>query len=114
MYGSHIFNKNQEIKCIKTTFYDDFQVIDQHNNKGVVMTGKVQTVVIKDHPNEEHLSFIIFPNKDVTYQIFRFTIVSVQNGTGSGGEEMVNWGFYSREKLTIEEAEKILGEKDKL
>ena len=111
MYGSHIFNGNREIKCIKTTFYDDFQVIDQHKNRGVVMLGDYQGIIIKKTPNEGHFSIIVFPIKQVTYGTFRFNIISIQNGTN---HEMVNWGFYTKEKISIEKAEDILGQKDKV
>ena len=77
MYGSHVFNGNREIKCIKTTFYDDFQVIDQHKNKGVVLLGDYQGIIIKKTPNAGYFSIIIFHTKQVTFGTFRFHIVSI-------------------------------------
>ena len=109
MYASEIFNGNQEIHQVKTTFYGDYQVIDQYNNEGKLFIGENQSIIIKKTPNEKNFSFILFPNKQVFYQTFRFAIVSIQNGTY--GEEMFNWGFYSKDELSIEEAKKILGNK---
>lgn len=110
MYGSHVFNGDREIKCIKTTFHDDFQVIDQHKNKGVVLLGDSQGIILKK-TNAGHFSIIVFPTKQVTYGTFRFNIISIQNGTD---HEMANWGFYSKMKLSIKEAKEILGKKDKV
>jgi len=112
MYASEVFNGDQKIHQVKTTFYGDYQVIDQHDNEGKLFMGENQSIILKKTPNEKNFSFILFPNKQVSYQTFRFAIISIQNGTY--GEEMFNWGFYSREKLSIREAQEVLGEKKKI
>ena len=47
----------------------------------------------------------------MSFEHFRFTIVSNQNGTVN---EMVNFGFYSRKKYSPQEAKDILGDMEKV
>jgi len=112
LYSSEVFNKDQYIHQVKTTFYGDYQVIDEFDNEGKLFMGENQSLIIKKTPNEKNFSIIVFNHTHVTYKTFRFTIFSIQNGTGSGGEEMINWGFYTKNRVSLQEVENILGKKD--
>ena len=114
LYSSEVFNKNQYIHQVKTTFYGDYQVIDEYGNQGKLFMGENQSIIIKKTPNEKNFSLIVFNHTNVTYSTFRFAIFSIQNGTGSGGEEMINWGFYTKNKVSLPEAENILGKKERV
>ena len=114
LYSSEVFNKNQYIHQVKTTFYGDYQVIDEYDNQGKLFMGENQSIIIKKTPNEKNFSLIVFNHTHVTYGTFRFAIFSIQNGTGSGGEEMINWGFYTKNRVSLQEAESILGKKEQV
>ena len=60
--------------------------------------------------DNDDLTVIRFPNRQVPSQNFRFVIISNQNNTT---HEMVNLGFYSRKKHTPQEAKRILGDINK-
>ena len=87
-------------------------MIDEFDNEGKLFMGENQSLIIKKTPNEKNFSIIVFNHTHVTYKTFRFTIFSIQNGTGSGGEEMINWGFYTKNRVSLQEVENILGKKD--
>ena len=112
MYASVPFNGDQDIHQIKTDFYGDYEVIDEYKNAGKVFMGDNQSIIVKKTPNEKNFSLIVISNKQVAYQIFRFAIISIQNGTDAS--EMFNWGFYTKEPLSKEEAREVLDDKKKI
>jgi len=70
--------------------------------------GKNESLIIKESYDNNDLTIIRFPNRQIPSQHFRFVIVSNQNNTE---HEMVNFGFYSRIKYSAKEAKNILGER---
>ena len=98
------------IWIVKTTISEDYHVIDEYDNEGLLQIGKNQSIILKESYDEGDLTIIRFPNRQVGYRHFRFVIISNQNGTEN---EMINFGFYAREKYKPEVAKKILGSIDK-
>jgi len=107
-YASRTISKPCGINIIKTIINEDYSVIDQAGNKGVLKVGLEQSFIIKESKNAKNFNIIRFDNHQALYGNFRFVILSNQNGTR--GEEMLNFGFYSRKAHTPEEAQKILGD----
>lgn len=109
LYPSSLISpiQNNGIWIVKTVITEDYKVIDEHNNKGILQVGKHQSLIIKEANTEKNLTVIRFLNRQVTYKIFRFVIVSNQNITNN---DMVNFGFYSKEKYSPEIAKEILGD----
>jgi hypothetical protein len=104
--------KNTEgIWIVKTTINDDYSVVDYWGNAGYLKIGKNQSLIIKEPYENSDLTIIRFSNRHVSFKHFRFTIVSNQNGTIN---EMINFGFYSRQKYSAQEAKDILGEMNKV
>jgi hypothetical protein len=104
-------NQHQEIWSIKTTITPNGEVLDESNNRGQLLLGKKQSIIIKETDNSKNLVSITFTNSQVGFELFYFSLVSKQNHLN---KEMFNFGFYSRKKLTLEIAKEILGEKEKL
>jgi hypothetical protein len=102
--------KTEGIWIVETTIYDDYSVVDYWENRGYLKIGKHESLIIKESYDNDDLTVIRFPNRQVPSQNFRFVIVSNQNNTA---HEMVNFGFYSRKKYTPQEAKRILGDKSK-
>lgn len=98
------------IWIVETTIGDDYSVVDYWGNSGYLKIGKHESLIIKESYDNDDLTVIRFPNRQVPSQNFRFVIVSNQNNTT---HEMVNYGFYSRKKYTPQEAKRILGDKSK-
>lgn len=103
--------KTDGIWIVETTISENGHVIDQYKNEGLLQIGENQSLIIKRSHDEGDLTVIRFPNRQVGYKHFRFVIISNQNNTEN---EMVNFGFYSREKYTPEVAKQILGSIDKV
>lgn len=103
--------ETEGIWIVETTIHDDYSVVDYWGNAGYLKLGKNQSLIIKEPYENSDLTVIRFSNRHVSFEHFRFTIVSNQNGTT---EEMVNFGFYSRKKYSPQEAKEILGEMEKV
>jgi hypothetical protein len=99
--------ETEGIWIVETTIFDDYSVVDYWGNRGYLRIGKHESLIIKESYDNDDLTVIRFPNRQVPSQHFRFTIVSNQNNTT---HEMVNFGFYSRKRYTPKEAKEILGE----
>jgi len=100
--------KNLEgISVNRTVFHADLSVIDQHENSGTLILEEHQGIIIKKSYEEKNANIIRFDINQALYGNFHFLIFSNQNGTV---EEMVNFGFYSKMKLSPQEAQKILGD----
>ncbi|CAA6810809.1 MAG: Unknown protein [uncultured Sulfurovum sp.] len=103
--------KSEGIWIVKTTINDDYTVVDYWGNAGYLKIGKNQSLIIKEPYENNDLTVIRFSNRHVSFEHFRFTIISNQNGTI---DEMVNFGFYSRKKYSPQEAKNILGDIEKV
>ena len=91
----------------KTTIYKDFSVEDMHQNRGKLFIGKNQSIILKESHNSKNITSITFDNNRVAYSHFPFSRVSKSNGIN---KELFNFGFFSREKIDLDDATKILGE----
>ena len=103
--------KTEGIWIVETTIHEDYSVVDYWGNAGYLKIGKNQSLIIKEPYENSDLTVIRFSNRHISFEHFRFTIVSNQNGTTN---EMVNFGFYSRKKYSPQEAKAILGEMNKV
>jgi len=103
--------KTEGIWIVETTIHDDYSVIDYWGNRGYLKIGKHESLIIKESYDNDDLTVIRFPNRQIPSQHFRFVIISNQNNTT---HEMVNYGFYSRIKYEPKEAKRILGDKSKV
>jgi hypothetical protein len=99
------------IWIVETTIYDDYSVVDFWGNRGYLKLGKRESLIIKESYDNDDLTVIRFPNRQVPSSHFRFVILSNQNNTEY---EMVNFGFYSRIKYSPKDAKEILGDKNNL
>ncbi|SFV64828.1 hypothetical protein MNB_SV-14-1152 [hydrothermal vent metagenome] len=97
-----------EIYSIKTTIHDDHSISDENGNYGQLLIGELQSVIIKKARNSKNFISILFDNADVAFELFHFSMLSKRNHVK---REMCNFGFFSRTKINLEVAEKILGEK---
>ena len=77
-----------------------------HNNKGKLLIGKNQSIILKESRNSKNITSITFDNNRVAYGIFPFSRVSKSN---SMNKELFNFGIFSREKLELDRAKEILG-----
>jgi len=96
------------IYCIETTIHPNFSVSDENGNYGEVLVGELQSVLIKKAINSKNFISILFDNADVGFKLFHFSMLSKRNQVK---REMCNFGFFSKEKISLELAEQILGEK---
>ena len=103
--------ETEGIWIVETTINDDYSVVDYWGNRGYLKIGKNQSLIIKEPYENNDLTVIRFSNRHVSFEHFRFTIVSNQNGTVN---EMVNFEFYSRKKYSPKKAKEILGEMSKV
>jgi len=104
-------SETEGIWIVETTIHNDGTVVDYWGNRGYLQMGKHESLIIKESYDNDDLTIIRFPNRQVPSQHFRFVIVSNQNNTS---HEMINYGFYSRIKYGAKEAKKILGDKEKV
>ena len=102
----HPSNAFANIYSIKTTIHSDHTVTDENKNHGELLLGERQSIIVKKTRNSKNFVSIIFDNHQVAYNIFPFSMISKTNQVN---REMCNFGFYSREKIDLETAEKILG-----
>ncbi len=109
MYPSNPSSSKEDdgVWIVETTINEDYSVIDEYKNAGVLQISTHQSLILKKSDDHDDLTVIRFQNRQVFYGIFRFVIMSTQNGSEN---EMVNFGFYSREKYTPDVAKKILGD----
>jgi len=91
----------------ETVFYNDYRVIDEHENKGTLHIGKNQSIVLKESAGSKNITSITFDNSRVFYNVFLFSRVSKSNGMN---KEIFNFGICSRKKLDKEKVKTILGE----
>jgi hypothetical protein len=103
--------ESEGIWIVQTTINNDYSVVDYWGNRGYLKLGKNESLIIKESYDNNDLTIIRFPNRQVPSQHFRFVIVSNQNNTEN---EMVNFGFYSKVKYSAKEAKRILGDKNKM
>jgi hypothetical protein len=97
------------IHCIETIFHSDYKITDENGNYGKVLIGELQTVVIKKAVNSKNFISILFDNADIRFELFHFSMLSKRNHVK---REMCNFGFFSRKKIDLEVAEKILGKRE--
>ena len=91
----------------KTTFYEDFTVEDEHNNRGRLNIGQNQSIILKESAGSKNITSITFDNARIFYNVFLFSRVSKSN---SINKELFNFGICSRKKLDKKEVKRILGE----
>ena len=103
--------KDEGIWIVQTIIDDNYSVVDEYNNHGILQISDHQSLILKKSYEYDDLTIIRFQNRQVSYGIFKFIIMSTQNGSEN---EMVNFGFYSREKYTPKIAKEILGDIDKV
>ncbi|SFV66008.1 hypothetical protein MNB_SV-14-68 [hydrothermal vent metagenome] len=100
-----------EVWATETYFYEDFSVEDMHKNRGKLLIGKKQSIILKESHNSKNITSITFDNNKVTYNNFAFSRVSKSNVLN---QELFNFGFFSRKEMEPDEAKKILGEKNRV
>jgi len=100
-------NTLADIYCIETTILEDLRVKDQHRNFGKLLMGERQSIIVKKAQNSRNFVNIVFDNDQVVYGMFPFSMLSKTNQVN---REMCNFGFFSRKKLDLNVAQKILGE----
>ena len=98
-----------KVYATEHTIYVDGRVVDEHNNRGKIHFGKHQSLIVKESNNCKNLTSITFDNNRVTYEYFIFSRVSKSVNLN---RELFNFGFFSREKLSEEEATMILGNRN--
>ena len=96
-----------DIYCIETIISADLRVKDQHRNFGKIFMGERQSIMVKKAQNSRNFVNIVFDNDQVVYGLFSFSMLSKSNQIN---REMCNFGFFSRKKLDLKVAQKILGE----
>ena len=107
MYSYPSNPKLADVWETKTTFYDDYCVVDEHNNQGVLHIGKNQSIILKESNGSKNITSITFDNSRVFYNAFLFSRVSKSN---SLNKELFNFGVCSRKKLDKTLVKEILGE----
>jgi len=91
----------------KTTFHDDYRVVDEHENEGTLNIGHNQCVVLKESAGSKNITSITFDNSRIFYNVFIFSRVSKSN---SMNKELFNFGICSRKKLDKSLVKEILGD----
>ena len=107
MYSYPSNSKLADIWETKTTFYEDFTVEDEHNNRGRLNIGQNQSIILKESAGSKNITSITFDNARIFYNVFLFSRVSKSN---SINKELFNFGICSRKKLDKKEVKRILGE----
>jgi len=100
-----------KVYATEHTIHVDGTVLDEHNNRGKIYFGKNQSLIVKESHNCKNLTSITFDNNRVTYEYFIFSRVSKSINLN---RELFNFGFFSREKLSDEEATMILGNRSNI
>jgi len=91
----------------ETIIYEDYSVEDIHQNRGKLLIGKNQSIILKESSNSKNITSITFDNNRIVYGKFPFSRVSKSNGLN---KEIFNFGFFSRDKVDLKEAVEILGD----
>ena len=91
----------------ETIIHPDYSVEDMHQNRGRLLIGKNQSIILKQSSNSKNITSITFDNNRVAYGKFPFSRVSKSNGLN---REIFNFGFFSRDKVDLDEAVEILGD----
>jgi hypothetical protein len=107
MYSYPSSSRLTNIWETKTTFYDNYCVIDEHDNRGTLNIGKNQCVVLKESAGSKNITSITFDNARIFYNVFIFSRVSKSN---SMNKELFNFGICSRKKLDKALVKEILGD----
>lgn len=94
-----------------TIINSDFSVEDMHQNRGKLLIGRNQSIILKESHNSKNITSITFDNNRVTYGKFAFSRVSKSNLLN---KELFNFGFFSREKLPLDKAKEILGDRSEV
>jgi len=97
------------IWILKVMINDDYIITDEHGNYGKLHIRKQESYIEKLTKETGELILIRFPNYQIPYGIFLYSIQSNEIGT-HGSRPMLNFGFYSRKLYQAEEAKNILGE----
>lgn len=100
-----------EVWETETTINEDLSVEDKHRNRGKLYIGKHQSIILKESRNSKNITSITFDNNRVTYEKFPFSRVSKSN---SLNKELFNFGFFSRDKVDLDEAKEVLGKIEKV
>jgi transcriptional regulator with XRE-family HTH domain len=98
--------KLTEVWITETKIFENFHVEDMHKNTGKLYIGKKQSIILKESNNSRNITSITFDNDRITYENFPFSRVSKSN---SLNKELFNFGFFSRIKMSKEEAKEVLG-----
>jgi len=104
-------NNSKEIQIIQTEIHDDYTIIDENKNRGIVRIGQNQSLILMKSYNNDNLTIIHFQNRQILYNTFRFVIISTQSGHE---QEIINFGFYSRTQYNPQAAKEILGDSSKI
>ncbi|HHB94085.1 MAG TPA: hypothetical protein ENK88_02980 [Campylobacterales bacterium] len=91
----------------KTTFYDDYTVADEHDNKGILNIGQNQSIILKESNGSKNITSITFDNSRIFYNAFLFSRVSKSNIVNN---EMFNFGICSRVKRDKKLVKEVLGD----
>ncbi|SFV70692.1 hypothetical protein MNB_SV-13-303 [hydrothermal vent metagenome] len=100
-----------EVWATETYFYEDFSVEDMHKNRGKLLIGKKQSIILKESHNSHNMTSITFDNDKVTYNNFAFSRVSKSNILN---QELFNFGFFSRREMEVDEVKNILGKRERV
>jgi len=110
IYPSNPASAEHGVWEVKTIISEDYSVVDEPwGNRGYIKLGKHESLIIKESYDNDDLTIIRFSNRQVPSSHFRFVIISNQNNTL---HEMVNFGFFSRQQYSPDEAKEILGDID--
>ena len=96
-----------EVWETETTFYDNYHVDDEHQNRGKLYVGQNQSIILKESNGSKNITSITFDNCRIFYNVFLFSRVSKSN---SINKELFNFGICSRKKLDIELVKDVLGD----
>jgi hypothetical protein len=103
--------KSEGVWIVQTDIEEDYTIVDEYGNRGILRIGENQSLILKKSYEHQDITIIRFHNRQVTFNLFRFIIISTQNGYEN---EMINFGFYSRTKYSPTEAKEILGDISKV
>jgi transcriptional regulator with XRE-family HTH domain len=107
MYSYPSNSRLADVWETETTFYNDYCVIDEHENQGTLHIGKNQTLILKESAGSKNITSITFDNARIFYNVFLFSRVSKSN---SMNKELFNFGICSRKKLDNALVKEILGD----
>ena len=111
LYSYPSNSNHAAVYATKHLIYADGSIEDQHNNRGKIYFGQQQSLIVKESNNSKNLTSITFDNNRVTYEYFAFSRVSKSINLN---KELFNFGFFSREKLSDDDAISILGDRSQV